>query len=153
MLFAAGDASDKDLKTGLKGFAKVIYDAPASGVMNIYTVKLHVDNGIGTDDAEYKYVYVTNWQNGLYTGITDVTDSKVMVFPNPVVDNVFVCVDADGQYKVDVFNIEGKQVASHSEHANAGECIAMPADWAQGTYVIRVACNNDIICTVKVIKK
>lgn len=153
MLFAAGDASDKDLQTGLKGFAKVTYDAPASGVMNIYTVKLHVDNGIGTDDAEYKYVYVTNWQRGLYTGITDVTDSKVMVFPNPVVDNVFVCVDADGQYKVDVFNIEGKQVASHSEHANAGECIAMPADWAQGTYVIRVACNNDIICTVKVIKK
>lgn len=153
MLFAAGDASDKDLQTGLKGFAKVIYDAPASGVMNIYTVKLHVDNGIGTDDAEYKYVYVTNWQRGLYTGITDVTDSKVMVFPNPVVDNVFVCVDADGQYKVDVFNIEGKQVASHSEHANAGECIAMPADWAQGTYVIRVACNNDTICTVKVNKK
>ena len=152
MLFAAGDASAKDLQTGLKGFAKVTYDAPASGVMNIYTVKLHVDNGIGTDDAEYKYVYVTNWQNGLYTGITDVTDSKVMVFPNPVVDNVFVCVDADGQYKVDVFNIEGKQVASHSEHANAGECIAMPADWAQGTYVIRVACNNDTICTVKVNK-
>lgn len=153
MLFAAGDASDKDLQTGLKGFAKVTYDAPASGVMNIYTVKLHVDNGIGTDDAEYKYVYVTNWQRGLYTGITDVTDSKVMVFPNPVVDNVFVCVDADGQYKVDVFNIEGKQVASHSEHANAGECIVMPANWAQGTYVIRVACNNDTICTVKVIKK
>ena len=152
MLFAAGDASAEDLQTGLKGFAKVTYDAPASGVMNIYTVKLHVDNGIGTDDAEYKYVYVTKWQNGLYTGITDVTDSKVMVFPNPVVDNVFVCVDADGQYKVDVFNIEGKQVASHSEHANAGECIAMPADWAQGTYVIRVACNNDTICTVKVIK-
>ena len=153
MLFAAGDASAEDLQTGLKGFAKVIYDAPASGVMNIYTVKLHVDNGIGTDDAEYKYVYVTNWKNGLYTGITDVTDSKVMVFPNPVVDNVFVCVDADGQYKVDVFNIEGKQVASHSERANAGECIAMPADWAQGTYVIRVACNNDTICTVKVNKK
>ena len=153
MLTASEEVSQDDLDTGKKGFAKVIYDAPASGVMNIYTVKLHVDNGIGTDDAEYKYVYVTNWQNGLYTGITDVTDSKVMVFPNPVVDNVFVCVDADGQYKVDVFNIEGKQVASHSEHANAGECIAMPADWAQGTYVIRVACNNDTICTVKVIKK
>ncbi|MGM9811610.1 MAG: LamG-like jellyroll fold domain-containing protein [Muribaculaceae bacterium] len=153
MLFATENASSEDLQTGLKGFAKVTYDAPASGVMNIYTVKLHVDNGIGTDDAEYKYVYVTNWQGGLYTGITDVTDSKVRVFPNPVVDNVFVCVDADGQYKVDVFNIEGKQVASHSERANAGECIVMPANWAQGTYVIRVACNNDTICTVKVNKK
>lgn len=152
MLLATEDASPEDLQTGLKGFAKVTYDAPASGVMNIYTVKLHVDNGIGTDDAEYKYVYVTNWQRGLYTGITDVTDSKVMVFPNPVVDNVFVCVDADGQYKVDVFNIEGKQVASHSERANAGECIVMPANWAQGTYVIRVACNNDTICTIKVNK-
>ena len=152
MLLATEDASPEDLQTGLKGFAKVTYDAPASGVMNIYTVKLHVDNGIGTDDAEYKYVYVTNWQKGLYTGITDVTDSKVMVFPNPVVDNVFVCVDADGQYKVDVFNIEGKQVASHSERANAGECIVMPANWAQGTYVIRVACNNDTICTIKVNK-
>ncbi|MGN0213962.1 MAG: LamG-like jellyroll fold domain-containing protein [Muribaculaceae bacterium] len=153
MLIETQDVAETDIETGLKGFAKVVYDAPAEGTMNVYTVKLHVDNGIGTDDAEYKYVYVTNYQKGIYTGITDVAEGKVMVFPNPVVDNVFVCVDADGQYKVDVFNIEGKQVATHSEYANAGGCIAMPADWAQGVYVIRVACDKNVISTVKVIKK
>ncbi|MGM9804612.1 MAG: LamG-like jellyroll fold domain-containing protein [Muribaculaceae bacterium] len=84
---------------GTSGYVEFSFPEIPNNVYKIYKVKMTVDNGIGTDEADYQYVYVVNMDNPIYTDVRDVergdfrivnlSDGVEMISETPV--NVVLC--------------------------------------------------------------
>lgn len=152
---ANGVTRNESDEMGQFGYAEFTFPDPGPNCINVYTCKLVLDNGIGTDECLYRYVYVTRQKSAITTTVEDIVSEEfgVKIFPNPVVENMYVAVDKDGNYTVRIFGMCGQTVAQTTVDVRAGECIALKPEIPEGLYAVQVICDGVVVKTQKMVKK
>ena len=142
-------------ENGLCGYAEFTFPDPGPNSIKVYTCKLMLDNGLGTAESLYRYIYVTRQKAEIVTSVEDAVSEAgtVRVFPNPVTDNMYVAVDENGEYRVRMTDLSGRTVLETVQHADAGECISVNADIPAGTYLVQVIKDGVPAAMQKIIKK
>ena len=69
----------------------------------------------------------------LVTSIHEILNSKIKVYPNPVTDFIKIDVIGNMEYKVSIYNLEGRLIFS-SMNAK----LIQTQSWQQGTYIIEI---------------
>ncbi|HEY5507910.1 MAG TPA: T9SS type A sorting domain-containing protein, partial [Paludibacter sp.] len=79
------------------------------------------------------------------TGISNITDNKVTIYPNPV-SNEMIISSFDFQHnKIEIFDVMGKLL---SNKATAGEpFLRIPVDLSDGVYFVKI--SNETQCQLK----
>jgi len=77
--------------------------------------------------------------------------NDVNIFPNPVEKNIFINLNTEGLYYVDIFNILGIKI--HSEQIGKMENIVNLSKLTPGVYFIKInSLENNIYFIKKIIK-
>ena len=116
-----------------------------------YDVTLTLQNGWGTaTKTKEQYIVVVG-------GAMGVDENNVVgslsVYPNPFIDNINLQFAVDGNYQVDVFDAQGRQVASKKYQARAGEICTMSMDnAAKGIYSVVISQDGKRVKALKLVK-
>ncbi|MBO7318048.1 MAG: T9SS type A sorting domain-containing protein, partial [Bacteroidales bacterium] len=145
--------TDKDGK--LYGYADLKFPNPGINTYKIYTVKLNLNNMVGEDEAEYKYVYVANIDGCIQANIVGTESDNYIksIYPTAFDDRLYVQVDKSGTYIIKVLDIEGKEVAHTQANLQASETTEIEAHVAPGVYIALVTLDNKVVASQKVVKK
>ena len=137
------------------GYADLTFPNPGLNTYKIYTVKLNLDNIIGEDNAEYKYIYVANIEGRLQSDIVGVENDYFIAtpYPNPFEDKFYITPLKGGRYDIHILNLDGKEVWHTQTDAIPGKKIGINANIPSGTYIAIIISNNEVVATSKVIKK
>ena len=105
---------------------------------------------IGSNNYEFRYYIVPRSSADMtpMTGILDMGEQQISVYPNPTSD--FVNVNVANANRIEIYDMNGKQVASQNITHNG--TISM-LNFANGTYILRVLNDNTVLGSTKIIKK
>lgn len=116
-----------------------------------YDVTLTLQNGWGTATmTKQQYIVVVGGAMGVDEN--NVVES-LSVYPNPFIENINLQFAVDGNYQVDVFDAQGRQVASKKYQARAGEICTMTMDnAAKGIYSVVISQDGKRVKALKLVK-
>jgi endo-beta-N-acetylglucosaminidase D len=137
----------------IEGYVQVTFPQTQNKDCYIYTAKLNLDNGLGQDNAEYKYIYVVNSTSPIITGVDDINKADVKTYPNPFVNSINVKFGQEGNYVVRIIDSFGKVVNEVQKRAEAGETTQINVNVVPGIYIAQIINNGKVVGTVKLIKK
>ncbi|MCQ2265380.1 MAG: T9SS type A sorting domain-containing protein [Bacteroidales bacterium] len=105
---------------------------------------------IGSNNYEFRYYIVPRSSNDMtaLTGILDFGEQHISVYPNPTTD--FVNINVDNANRIEIYDMNGRQVASQSI-ANNGTISML--NFANGAYILRVLNDNMVLGSTKIIKR
>ena len=122
------------------GAANVSY--PATGD---YDITLTLENSLGKDQRTFSVIRVS-----ASTGINETTTEELRAYT--VGEDILVeCAEA-GNYKFDVFAVNGTQVLSNTLAVNAGNTVRLHIA-NTGIYILKVTKDGKTLRTVKLIRK
>lgn len=127
----------------MSGIASVSYDIDGE-----YSATLTLSNGWGSDTQTFQYVVVKT-----ATAIDRNEADLLSVYPNPFVDDVYVQFADGGLYHVEVLNLNGQTLYSRTTNVDGGEFVKLRVNAPQGIYLVRILKENQVVKTVKLIKK
>jgi Secretion system C-terminal sorting domain/Reeler domain len=129
------------------------WTAPAAGTGTIsFWAAVNFVNGNGSADAGDIWNTVSSiiseWPAS--TGVAEVAGADLKVFPNPTVDVLNIAMTA-GNCTVNVFDLNGKVVASTNSTTNGHTLAINTASWTPGVYQVVVANGADrkVVSVVK----
>ncbi len=112
-----------------------------------YDVTLTLANGWGsTTMTNAEFIVV---KGGV--GIEDNVVENLSVYPNPFVDQVNLLFATDGNYKVEMYDAQGRLVISKDHQAMVGEIFTLQVNAEKGTYYIVVSEDGKRLNSFKVI--
>lgn len=83
--------------------------------------------------------------------LNDITKSKILIYPNPIENEININIENKNQVNVKIYNLDGKLLLSKPiETKNAK---ISTSNLKKGIYIIEISENNKIIKTEKMIKK
>jgi hypothetical protein len=137
------------------GYADLTFPDPGMNTYKIYTVKLQLDNIIGQDEAEYKYIYVVNIDGRIQANIvgTEADNYIRNIYPNPFDDHFYVQADKAGAYDITLLDIDGHEVMHTQANLQAGETHELKANVLPGVYIAIVTRGNEVVASSKLVKK
>lgn len=106
---------------------------------------------IGSDYFDFRYYIVPRSKDdmtAMATGIVDLGKQQISVYPNPTTD--FITVNVENATMAEIFDLNGKKVASQSIGNNA--TISM-LNFANGAYILRILNDGEVIGSTKIIKR
>lgn len=136
-------------------YADLTFPDPGVGVYKIYTVALNIDNELGKDKKEYRYIYVVNIDGKIQSGIvdTEIEQPVIDIYPNPFTDSMSVRLAQSGTYTIKIVDLNGAHIASYKVCANAGEDITLNPHIDSGVYIALVCKGDEILCAKQIVKK
>lgn len=147
--------TDTDTGDTILGYADITFPDPGEGVYKIYTVALNIDNQLGSDTKEYRYIYVANIDGKIQSGITNTnTDEYITsIYPNPFTESLSMQFAQSGTYTVQIVDLNGAQVATHKIRVRAGREVTIKPRIAPGVYIALISQEDKILCAQQVVKK
>ena len=130
--------------TDKEGSATAKFDIPGE-----YTATLTLSNDLGSDKKEFQFIKVIDKSQG----IDEIGSDQNEIRTYTIDDVLFLEVASSGEYSVDIFNVSGMQVASRTEHIDAGNYMRLGFGGTPGVYLVRVKINGKEVRAFKVIKK
>lgn len=113
-----------------------------------FNATLTLTNGWGSDSKTFEYVEVQTSVNVEQSEV-----DALSVYPNPFVDEVHVRFIEGGAYSINVFGVNGQIVTTQPTIVDGGEFVRVRVNAPQGIYFVRITKDNQIIKTIKVVKK
>lgn len=112
------------------------------------------DIACATEIAEWTYVWAQEvepvWTN---TGINEIDNYTLSVYPNPAVNETFVTVENAGMTTISVYDLQGRMVSTLSIDVMAGEQVRLGTEMLNsGVYFITVG-NDSAVRTAKLVVK
>ena len=112
------------------------------------------DESCATEIAEWSYVWTQEvepvWTN---TGINEIDNYTLSVYPNPAVNETFVTVENAGMTTISVYDLQGRMVSTLSIDVMAGEQVRLGTEMLNsGVYFITVG-NDSAVRTAKLVVK
>lgn len=137
------------------GYADLNFPDPGLNTYKIYTVKLNLNNIVGEDEAEYKYVYVANIEGRIQANIVGTEAGNYIqgIYPNPFEESFYLQPQKAGTYDIRLLDLEGKEVVHTRADVAEGQTIEVKADVASGVYIAIVAMGDEIVASTKIVKK
>jgi endo-beta-N-acetylglucosaminidase D len=126
-----------------EGTAVVKYNVDGNHVAT-----LTLTNGWGSDVRKFEYVIVQT-----STGVEDVLGVETSVYPNPFVEEVNVLFRDGGSYRIDVFNVVGQNVLTKNVNADGGDFVKIKVNAPKGTYIMKISDQQNVVKTLKLIKR
>ncbi len=112
-----------------------------------FDLTLTLANGWGADTKTLTdYIVVRNG-----SGIDDVTDNTLSVYPNPFIDYVNLYFAEEGNYIIDLYDAQGRQVVSKKHQARANEVFTLNVNAEKGLYYVVVSKDGKRVNTFKVV--
>ncbi len=112
-----------------------------------YDLKLTLSNGWGAATlVNPQYIVVTAG-----TGVEENVVENMSVYPNPFIDHVNLMFAQDGNYTVDLYDAQGRQLLSKKHQARVNEVFTLEIDAAQGLYYVVVSKDGKRTNTFKVV--
>ena len=111
--------------------------------MTVYNGYLYV-GGSFPYSSSFPYQYVAKFDDGVYTGISEIQSSRISVYPNP--SNGQFNVDA-GNATVSIYDCIGQMI--YSAKVNGPETISIEKP---GMYIVKIIKENEIYATKIVVK-
>lgn len=136
------------------------WTAPVAGTGTVsFWGVLNAVNGDGNEGSADKWNtnHLTITEQSIATGITEAATNSlnVSVFPNPATNYVQLQMNnaENGVYELNVFDVNGKKVASHNVEVSGGELLTTlnSAAWVPGMYLVQVS-KNGVQKVVSVVK-
>lgn len=88
-------------------------------------------------------------RNDIYVGVNPVTPNqeKLVVWPNPALDNIYISYfqQGNGKVKVDIYSLTGQLVYSQTKQSFSGEntiSVDIPNEIPKGLYILRLSANG-----------
>lgn len=105
---------------------------------------------IGSSTFDFRYYIVPRSSSDMtaMTGILDLGEQHISVYPNPTTD--FVNINVDKANRIEIYDMNGKKVVSQSI-ANNGTISML--NFANGAYILRVMNDNTVLGSTKIIKR
>ena len=112
------------------------------------------DESCATEIAEWSYVWTQEvepvWMN---TGVNEIDNYTLSVYPNPAVNETFVTVENAGMTTISVYDLQGRMVSTLSIDVMAGEQVRLGTEMLNsGVYFITVG-NDSAVRTAKLVVK
>ena len=76
---------------------------------------------------------------------------NLTVYPNPFIENVNLQFATDGNYVIDIFDAQGRQVTTKKHQAMAGEICTLTVNAAKGMYYVVVSKDGKRVKSFKVV--
>ncbi|MCM1477232.1 MAG: T9SS type A sorting domain-containing protein [Bacteroides sp.] len=112
-----------------------------------YTAVLTLANDLGSDSRTFQFIKV-----GDFGAIGDIAaDGDLRTYT--IDDVLYLDVTADGFYKVEIFDVNGRTVASKAHEVAAGDFMQVTINGAPGVYVVNVTRDGQKAKAFKVVKK
>lgn len=139
----------------LYGYADFKFPDPGINNYKIYTIKLNLNNIVGEDNAEYKYVYVANIDGRIQANVvgTEVDNCIKYAYPNPFEDSLYLQPKKAGIYDISLLDLDGKEVMHRQVNITEGQTIEIKPDIAPGVYIVIVTTGKEIVGSTKVVRK
>jgi endo-beta-N-acetylglucosaminidase D len=119
------------------------------GSNGTYPVTLTLKNSWGTADKTIAdYIVV-----GTGVGINGVVPEDLSIYPNPFKESANILFASDGEYRVEIYNVSSRKIASEAYSANAGEVRTLSIDAPAGIYLVKVIKDGKCIRSFKVLKQ
>lgn len=112
-----------------------------------YNVTLTLTNGWGSDTKTKEEYIVILPSSGIDGNLVD----NLTVYPNPFIENVNLQFAADGNYVIDIFDAQGRQVTTKKHQAMAGEICTLSVNAAKGMYYVVVSKDGKRVKSFKVV--
>ena len=112
-----------------------------------YSVTLTLANGWGQDTKTKEEYIVILPSSGIDGNLVD----NLTVYPNPFIENVNLQFAADGNYVIDIFDAQGRQVTTKKHQAMAGEICTLTVNAAKGMYYVVVSKDGKRVKSFKVV--
>lgn len=112
-----------------------------------YNVTLTLVNGWGQDTKTKEEYIVVLPSSGIDGNLVD----NLTVYPNPFIENVNLQFAADGNYVIDIFDAQGRQVTTKKHQAMAGEICTLTVNAAKGMYYVVVSKDGKRVKSFKVV--
>ena len=112
-----------------------------------YNVTLTLANGWGSDTKTKEEYIVVLPSSGIDGNLVD----NLTVYPNPFIENVNLQFAADGNYVIDIFDAQGRQVTTKKHQAMAGEICTLTVNAAKGMYYVVVSKDGKRVKSFKVV--
>lgn len=109
-----------------------------------YNVTLTLANGWGSDTKTKEEYIVVLPSSGIDGNLVRYT-------PNPFIENVNLQFAADGNYVIDIFDAQGRQVTTKKHQAMAGEICTLTVNAAKGMYYVVVSKDGKRVKSFKVV--
>ena len=136
--------------TATNGSIKAVYTTEGT-----FKARLTLKNGWGTSETLEKTIIVIDEE--AYVGLESVTEEGIenmYAYPNPFVNEVFVMFAKEGNYNVEIFNLNGEKIYAETFGATNGEIKQFGVNGTAGLYLIRISNEaGNIVRTMKVEKK
>jgi len=78
---------------------------------------------------------------------------ETSVYPNPFVEEVNVLFRDGGSYRIDVFNVVGQNVLTKNVNADGGDFVKIKVNAPKGTYIMKISDQQNVVKTLKLIKR
>ena len=94
---------------GVPNVSSVAYTDVKYSNPGLYDVSLKLSNGFGSDSIYLpNLIYVANCS----TGITEIQENKLKIYPNPAMDNLYVeqTLQTDQYYTLTIYDFMGREV-------------------------------------------
>ena len=139
----------------LYGYADLQFPDPGMNRYKIYTIHLNLNNIVGEDAAEYKYIYVANIDGRIQANIvgTEADNCIESIYPNPFDEQFYVQVNRTGTYDIRLLDLEGRTVQHTQATLEAGSSTEIKATVLPGTYIAIVSAGNEVVASSKVVKR
>ncbi len=118
-----------------------------------YTALVSGTYSVGTTDAN-GCTAVSENVSVVISGLHEIETGSVLIFPNPVSDNLEIRLDVNAQnaaYRV--YDVTGKTVAAAQNVPAAGSLYVDFSDRASGLYFVEISLDGAAVVTEKVVKK
>lgn len=112
-----------------------------------YNVTLTLVNGWGSATMTKEEYIVVLPSSGIDGNLVD----NLTVYPNPFIENVNLQFAADGNYIIDIFDAQGRQVTTKKHQAMAGEICTLTVNAAKGMYYVVVSKDGKRVKSFKVV--
>lgn len=112
-----------------------------------YNVTLTLANGWGSDTKTKEEYIVVLPSSGIDGNLVD----NLTVYPNPFIENVNLQFAADGNYVIDIFDAQGRQVTTKKHQAMTGEICTLTVNAAKGMYYVVVSKDGKRVKSFKVV--
>lgn len=112
-----------------------------------YNVTLTLANGWGSATMTKEEYIVVLPSSGIDGNLVD----NLTVYPNPFIENVNLQFAADGNYVIDIFDAQGRQVTTKKHQAMAGEICTLTVNAAKGMYYVVVSKDGKRVKSFKVV--
>lgn len=123
---------------------EVVYETEGT-----YPAAMKLENGWGSDMVQHADYIVVK----VGAGVDEHSSIGLNLYPNPFVDEVNLQFVKDGNFNIDVININGQLLSSYKVKATNGELVKIRVNGVAGEYFINIKENGKLLKALKVLKK